>query len=281
MDRSFQSPSITVGIDGSKSAIRAALWAVDEAVHRDIPLRLVHVRDDAAHDGADTPRQGRGDAAASRVVHTAWRAVEATGKPVRIEMEILRGDPVAEMVEASRHAALICLGSKGRHERSGRYRGATATAVAETALCSAAIIRRRRAPQAPPNNGRIVSLLEGSPASLAVLQTAIDEAILRNIPVLVMTPWPAGTDEGRRAHDDDDLRAMLDRHLEASERGDAVPMMCARPMPGNVRKALLQRADIDQLVVVGKSAPGLIAELIGPKGRSKLRKTSCSVLVVR
>ncbi len=281
MDRSIQSPSIIVGIDGSKSAIRAALWAVDEAVHRDIPLRLVHVIDAAAHGSADASRHDRGYAAASRAAHTAWRAVEATGKPVKIEMEILRGDPVAEMVEASRHAPLICLGSRGRHEHSGRHRGATATRVAETAMCSAAIIRHRCAPEAQADDGRIVAVLDESPASLAVLQTAIDEARLRNTPVLVMTPWPAGQDEGRHEHDDDDLRAMLDRHLEASERGDAVPRMSARPMPENVRKALLQRADTDRLVVVGKSAPGLAAELIGPMGRSKFRKTSCSVLVVR
>lgn len=31
--------AIVVGIDGSRAAIQAALWAVDEAVSRDIPLR--------------------------------------------------------------------------------------------------------------------------------------------------------------------------------------------------------------------------------------------------
>ena len=34
--------SVVVGIDGSRSGIVAALWAVDEAVSRDIPLRLVY-----------------------------------------------------------------------------------------------------------------------------------------------------------------------------------------------------------------------------------------------
>lgn len=36
-------PAVLVGIDGSRSAVRAALWAVDEALHRRLPLRLVHV----------------------------------------------------------------------------------------------------------------------------------------------------------------------------------------------------------------------------------------------
>ena len=34
---------VAVGIDGSTAAIRAMLWAVDEAVIRNLALRLVHV----------------------------------------------------------------------------------------------------------------------------------------------------------------------------------------------------------------------------------------------
>lgn len=37
--------AVVVGIDGSRAATHAALWAVDEAVNRDIPLRLVYVID--------------------------------------------------------------------------------------------------------------------------------------------------------------------------------------------------------------------------------------------
>jgi hypothetical protein len=38
-------PAVVVGVDGSRAAVRAALWAVDEAVSRDIPLRLVYALD--------------------------------------------------------------------------------------------------------------------------------------------------------------------------------------------------------------------------------------------
>lgn len=42
MNQSHKPPSIVVGIDGSKPAVQAALWAVDEAASRDIPLRLLY-----------------------------------------------------------------------------------------------------------------------------------------------------------------------------------------------------------------------------------------------
>jgi nucleotide-binding universal stress UspA family protein len=34
---------VVVGVDGSQAAAAAALWAVDEAIHRKVPLRLLHV----------------------------------------------------------------------------------------------------------------------------------------------------------------------------------------------------------------------------------------------
>lgn len=45
---------VVVGIDGSRAAIHAAQWAIDEAVDRNVPLCLVHVtRVDYLRDGLD------------------------------------------------------------------------------------------------------------------------------------------------------------------------------------------------------------------------------------
>ena len=46
--------SVVVGIDGSRAAVDAALWAVDEAVSRDIPLRLVYAIDSIDNSDTDT-----------------------------------------------------------------------------------------------------------------------------------------------------------------------------------------------------------------------------------
>ena len=52
------SPAVVVGINGSPTAVDAALWAVDEAVSRDIPLRLVYAIDPDNPSGTD-PRTQR------------------------------------------------------------------------------------------------------------------------------------------------------------------------------------------------------------------------------
>ena len=50
----FEPPAaVVVGIDGSQAAVRAALWAIDEAVDRDIPLRLIYAIDPRDIRGTD------------------------------------------------------------------------------------------------------------------------------------------------------------------------------------------------------------------------------------
>jgi hypothetical protein len=78
MDHASPSAPVIVGIDGSTAALRAALWAIDEAVSRDTPIRLVHVAPASGHDLDEAL------ADAKDVLHKAWTEVEANGKPVKI-----------------------------------------------------------------------------------------------------------------------------------------------------------------------------------------------------
>ena len=112
-DHHLPPPAVVVGIDGSRSALNAALWAVDEAVSRDIPLRLVYAIDPDATTGADPDDLARDLAAAETAVRHAFMAVESTNKPVKIEVEILQERPTQALVNASRWAALLCVGSMG------------------------------------------------------------------------------------------------------------------------------------------------------------------------
>lgn len=111
MNQSHKPPSIVVGIDGSKPAVQAALWAVDEAASRDIPLRLLYAiePDDpgyAAHGAA-----ARKLAAAENAVRYAFTAVEAADRPVKVEVEITQERPVTSLIRASAAAALVCVGA--------------------------------------------------------------------------------------------------------------------------------------------------------------------------
>jgi nucleotide-binding universal stress UspA family protein len=101
---------IVVGIDGSKAAMRAALWAVDEAVSRDVPVRLLYAIEEGITPEARREGAARKLASAETAVHRVVMAIEATGQPVKIETEIVQGPPIGSLIGASASAAMLCVG---------------------------------------------------------------------------------------------------------------------------------------------------------------------------
>ncbi|MDT5144785.1 MAG: hypothetical protein QOI79_4152, partial [Mycobacterium sp.] len=71
------SPSVVVGVDGSRAAVHAAIWAADEAVSRDIPLRLICAIPPDGTAQIDARNEARKRATAELAVRYAGEAVEA------------------------------------------------------------------------------------------------------------------------------------------------------------------------------------------------------------
>jgi len=274
MDQTASSP-IVVGIDGSKHAVRAAVWAVDEAVSRDTQLLLVSVIDGHSKD------LDREYAHATHALHKAWIAAEATGKPVKLESSILEGDPVTELVEVSRSAEMVCVGSRGTNNSHRQQRGSTAAELAQSAFSPVAIVRRRHTHEPVPAGLWIVAALADSTGTHGVLETALDEALLREAPVLALVRRPTTARSNGESKDDDNLRAKLRRYLEDEQDDNAEVQVCTLPMSDHISNLIAQSADIDQLIIVGSNHPDLVADVIGPQARAVLRHTNCSILIVR
>jgi nucleotide-binding universal stress UspA family protein len=272
MDHSSPSAPVVVGIDGSTASLRAALWAVDEAVSRDTPLRLVHVMPASGH-GLDEALADARD-----VLHKAWTEVEATGKPVKIESDIVHGDPGQALVEASRAAHLVCVGWKGTHDSPRGHRGSTAATVARGAASPVAVVRRRHTHKPSRFHRWIIAVLDESPESHTVLQTAIDEALLRDAPVMALTSWSTTNRDNDGTAHKGGLRATLARYLTDAQEDDADIQVCALPMPDSILNLFEQSHTIDQLVIVGSSRHELVDELLGSPVRKVLRKSNCSLL---
>ena len=175
-------PAVIVGIDGSQAAIHAAEWAVDEAVGRGVSL-LMLASIKATHPSAEDYHRDIAHAEAS--LHEARVAVEATGKPVKVETDILRGQPGAILVSESDDAEMICVGSVGIDRYSRALLGSTATEVAEKALCPVAVIRSQPG-QSGPNINWIVVGVGDAPGGDTVVDQAMNEARLRKLPVLAI-----------------------------------------------------------------------------------------------
>ena len=71
------SPSVVIGFDGSRSAMQAALWAIDEAVDGDVVLQLVYAIDSPESAGGDRTAEL---ASAERLIHQAFTAIVSTAR---------------------------------------------------------------------------------------------------------------------------------------------------------------------------------------------------------
>jgi len=280
-DRYSSPPSVVVGIDGSRSAVDAALWAVDEAVSRDIALRLVYAINPDRIAGADAHDMARQLARADVAVRDAFTAVESTCKPVKIEVEILQEPPTKALLQASREAALLCVGSIGlEHSAQGRI-GSTAAVLASSARCPVAIIHGHDPFLAEQQ--WVVAEIDGSAASDGVIRFALEEAQLRRAQLrVVVTSQSRFADirdnhtvaDGNRlttAHLDRRLAQWIKRYPDLDVRRDVIH--------GSILNFVTKNADSIQLLVAGHERAEGITALVGPPGYATLHNASCSVLI--
>src|SRR3974390_231639 len=91
--------SVVVGINGSPAAVNAAKWAIDEALSRQLPLRLVYViRRPEAQIGS-VPISEWELERAETALSQAGCAIQSAGKPVEIETAVLSGDPAQVLID--------------------------------------------------------------------------------------------------------------------------------------------------------------------------------------
>ena len=115
-------------------------------------------------------------------------------------------------------------------------------------------------------------------ASHAVLQTALDEAALRDAPVLALTTW--STTHVLETGAASDIRSSMDRYLSDSHDDPADLQVCALPLPDDLATMLEQSASVEQLFVIGSNRHDLVDQLTDDRARKALRGTNCSILVV-
>lgn len=227
--------SVVVGVDGSRSAINAATWAIDEAISREMPLRLVYVipREEGATGQPSDWEVERGD----RALGQAEGAVQATGKPVEIETALLSGDPEEVLINESQDAALVCAGISSHTWGTEGSLGSTAAALAAGAHCPVALIRGDAAESTA--HGAITVVLNDEPDNDAVVHRAMEEGRLRKATVRQI-------DRRRSSW----VRRYPDVHVELVAGGTGVTF--DENHGSTVDLAVVGRADADTIAALGE-----------------------------
>lgn len=280
--------SIVVGVDGSASSEFALDWAAAEAQRQNAPLHLLHATNvdwlAAAALISDPTRWPVTDA----VLDAATSQVRASYPDLRMTARTTTGNPVEDLVDASREARTVVVGAHGR-TRGPLPMGSVATAVARHASCPVVVAR----PHVTGTQAErpVVVGVDGSASCAPAIDFAMDYASRRGLPVIALHAWWLEFIDGVVVTTPGSPEWCLARRrmeLSAAEclagRSERYPdvEVARRFVEGRPATALVQASRDASLVVVGARGRGGFASLLlGSVSREVLMHASSPVAVVR
>jgi nucleotide-binding universal stress UspA family protein len=283
---------VVVGVDGSRDAEAALDYGSSLARSRQRPLRLVHgfvpsrMYGPAIAGAEDIP------AGAEDLVRDAASAVRQRYPEVEVTTAVVSGSPAGVLVEESRDAAVVVVGSRGRGRFVALLAGSVSSQVA-TYASGPVIVVRSPGWEPPPGDGgptAVVVGVDGSSGGDPALGFAFDEAVARGGELIAVYAWQElpgdNLDAGGREHSVDEAHAEADRLLSESLAGwqAKYPDLTVRrrvvhsfqPVP-----TLIDEASRAALIVVGARGRGGFAGLrLGSVGDGLLRHARQPVAIV-
>lgn len=194
---------VVVGIDGSAQSIGALLWAAREARRRGRAVRLVTAYSMPVFSGSgfDTGYATVDEAALTHGVEELLNHAADQVRHVGVELRatVETGDPSGALLELSRTAELLVLGSRGRGGLLGRLLGTVSTAVPAHSKCPTGVVplpwteEHLRAEELTGSRAlvdRVVVGSDGSAQARAAMLYAAEEARLLGVPLTVLCALP-------------------------------------------------------------------------------------------
>ncbi|WP_327726561.1 universal stress protein [Streptomyces sp. NBC_00487] len=135
--------TVTVGLDGSPESRAAAEWAAREARLRDLALKIVHIWEPVPDPIAQAPLLGSETHQhwTERIPREAADGIRLRHPGVEVTSEHVDGRPSEILVEATRNAELLVLGSRGLSGIGGFMVGSVGLAVVAHAECPVVLVR--------------------------------------------------------------------------------------------------------------------------------------------
>ncbi|MET7402278.1 universal stress protein [Dactylosporangium sp. NPDC005572] len=230
---------VVVGIDGSSAAFGAVRWAADEAVRHGQPLRVAHALEESGEASVDEQRIVLDAGAEARNWQPGLDVTTATS----------HGSPARMLVEQSRHASLVVVGSRGRGGFRSLLVGSVSRQVAEHAQCPVLVVHhaeRWAGPEAQlPRHAPVVVGADGSAAAELAVELAFAEASSRGVGLTAVRAWREPAHRWGRQPDTDGLADAARRELA----DDLEPWLAKFPA-----------VEVGQRVVRGETVPTLLDE---------------------
>lgn len=179
---------VVTGVDGSESALHAALWAAREAQTRGVPLTLEH----AMHlpESAVAPLEP--DDFAERQQAAGRELVEAVAARIRerhpglgVEAEISPLSPIHRLIQVSAPDVLVVTGTRGHGGFAGMLLGSVSRALAAHANGPLVVVR---GPEPEDTQGMVI-LGVGLEPDESAIDYAFDAARRHGVPLSAVRAW--------------------------------------------------------------------------------------------
>lgn len=282
-----------MGADGSPASNAAVVWAARDAETRNLPLTIVHVvnTDMATWPPMPYPQtwaSWQEDGGRKVVAVAVKTAEEATlsDRKLAINSELIFATPVTTMVELSKDAELLVVGSSGRGAVSRLLLGSVSSSVVRHANCPVAIIHDADPLMPQPLRAPVLLGVDGSPASELATAVAFEQASRRGVELIALLAWSDNEVVELPGLDWDKVKVeaeitLAERLAGWQERYPEVKVcrvvVCDRPA-----RQLISRSEAAQLVVVGSHGRGALGgTLLGSVSNSVVHSARMPVIVAR
>lgn len=287
---------IIVGVDGSDASIEALRWAAHEATRRNVSMLIVSCytvpvygvqEADAFHTREDVARFEQG---AATIVRQAAELVAEIDPHVVVEVMTALSAAAVTISEATRADDEIVVGATGHSGFMDGVLGSVATNVVHRSHVPVIVVPAKPVADSGVTMRKIVIGLDGSPASIAALDWAYEEALLTGAELTAVHGWIYPYSGERTVVSSARAQMQLDamEQLKTSLESLGV-LLTSGPIhvhPRLVEKsavdALLDEANDADLVVIGSRGRGALrSTLLGSVSHSVAQHTNCPVVIIR
>ncbi|NLE80811.1 MAG: universal stress protein [Rhodococcus sp.] len=137
---------VVVGVDGSPTSARAVAVAFEEASLREVPLVAVHIWSDLGSHTFEDPRAaalvpGRIEDEEHAVLAEALAGWQDQYPNVEVKRKVYIDNPRARLLEWSKKAQIVVVGSRGRGGFRSMLLGSTSNSLISHADCPVVVVR--------------------------------------------------------------------------------------------------------------------------------------------